>query len=397
MKRYLCLSVLGLTAAMCVAQTAPAGAGQAPEVSRVIGEVTAVNAAAHEVSLKPDSGGAVTVKLTDQTRYLRVPPGEKDLKKATKIALDDVAAGDRVYARGRMSDDHSSIEAVTIIVMTRADLARKHAADREEWQKRGTAGTVTATNAAAREVAISVGPKETARVVTVEVPADVTFRRYAPDSVKFADAQPSTFEALGVGDHVRVLGDRNAEGSRIKAEEVVFGAFRNIAGVVKTVDASAGEIRVTDLETKKPVLIRVQSDSMLRRMPEGMAMMIARRRQAAANGGAAPAAQGQPGQGGPPQQWAGGGGGQGGPGGGGPRGPRGGMDFQQVLERMPPLTLAELKAGDALIISSTKGADASEATAIVVVAGVEPLLASASGGPAMGGMGAALNFEIGPQ
>ena len=73
------------------------------------------------------------------------------------------------------------------------------------------------------------------------------------------------------------------------------------------------------------------------------------------------------------------------------------MDFQQALERMPALTLAELKAGDALIISSTKGAEPSEATAIVVVAGVEPLLTSASGGPAMGGMGNALNFEIGPQ
>jgi len=73
------------------------------------------------------------------------------------------------------------------------------------------------------------------------------------------------------------------------------------------------------------------------------------------------------------------------------------MDFQQVLERMPALTLAELKPGDAIIISSTKGAELSEATAIVVVAGVEPLLASASGGPAMGGMGNALNFDIGPQ
>jgi hypothetical protein len=296
-----------------------------------------------------------------------------------------------------MADDHSSIEAVLIIVMTRADLARKHAADSAQWQKRGTAGSVTATNLASREITISVGARETARVVTLEAPAEVTFRRYAPDSVRFADAQPSSFEALAVGDRLRVLGDRSADGSRVKAEEIVFGAFRNIAGLVKTVDAAAGEIRVTDLETKKPVLIRVNADSMLRRMPEGVATMIARRRQAAANGGEPPAGQGQPGQGGPPPQWQRGqAGGPGGPGGAGPRGARGG-DFQQMLERMPALTLAELKPGDALIISSTKGAEASEATAIVVVAGVEPLLTSASGGPGMGGMGSALNFEIGPQ
>jgi hypothetical protein len=287
-----------------------------------------------------------------------------------------------------MSGDHGPIEATAVIVMTQADLARKHAADRAEWQKRGTAGQVTATNAAAREFTISVGAREAARVVTVEAPAGASFRRYAPDSVRFADAQASTFEALNVGDRVRVLGDPSADGSRIKAEEIVFGAFRNIAGVVKTVDAGTGEIHLTDLETKKPVLVRVNADSMLRRIPEAMATMIARRRLAGANGGALPAASGQ---GGPGRQWGGGGGGQGG------GGPRGAPDFQQALERMPALTLADLKPGDALIVSATKGAEASQATAIVVVAGVEPLLTSAAGGPGMGGMSNALNFDIGGQ
>ena len=67
-----------------------------------------------------------------------------------------------------------------------------------------------------------------------------------------------------------------------------------------------------------------------------------------------------------------GGGGPGaGPGRGGPGGPR---DFSQMLERMPALNLSELKAGDALIIASTAGSDTAKATAIAVVAGVEPLL-----------------------
>src|SRR5271157_2520852 len=106
MKCYLCLFVLGMTAVGCFAQTAPPVGGQAPEIAKVIGEVTAVNAAAHEIAIKPDSGGPVTVKLSDKTLYLRIPLGEKDLTKATRIALDELGAGDRVYARGRMSDDH---------------------------------------------------------------------------------------------------------------------------------------------------------------------------------------------------------------------------------------------------------------------------------------------------
>ena len=259
--------------------------------------------------------------------------------------------------------------------MTRADLARKHEADRAEWQKRGTAGLVTAVNPASREITISSGPRETARVVMVEAAAETRLRRYAPDSIRFADAQPSSFDALKTGDHLRVLGDRSADGSRVKAEEIVFGAFRNVAGQVKSVDAGKGEVRVTDLENRKPLLVHVNADSMLRRMPPEMAAAMARRREAGANGGAPPA--------GPPGQ------------GGAPRGPRGRMDFQQALERMPALMLGELKPGDAIVISSTSGADPSQVTAIVVVAGVEPLLAGGQGGPGMSGPSGALDFEIG--
>jgi hypothetical protein len=51
--------------------------------------------------------------------------------------------------------------------------------------------------------------------------------------------------------------------------------------------------------------------------------------------------------------------------------------LQQVLDRSPQLTLAELKKGDALIISSSKAADGSAITAMSLVAGVEPFLAAA--------------------
>jgi hypothetical protein len=371
MQGHLCVLALALSGSLGLAQTAPAAAP-----GRVIGVVTAIDAPAKEISLTPDGGGAITVKLTEKTVYWRVPPGETDLKKAVHIAPGDIAAGDRVYARGPMAEDRKSIAAASVIVMTRADLARKHEADRAEWQKRGTAGLVTAIAPASREITISSGSREAARVVTVEAAAETRFRRYAPDSVRFSDALPSSFDALKTGDHLRVLGGRSADGSRIKAEELVFGAFRNVAGQVKSVDAAAGEVRVTDLETRKPLLVRVNADSMLRRIPPPMAAMMARRREMAANG-VAPTA-GPPGQAGPP------------------RGPRGGVDFQQALERMPALTLAELKPGDAIVVSSTSGADPSQVTAIVVVAGVEPLLAGGpQAGPGMGGAGGALDFEIG--
>jgi hypothetical protein len=45
-----------------------------------------------------------------------------------------------------------------------------------------------------------------------------------------------------------------------------------------------------------------------------------------------------------------------------------------MLDRLPAMPLAELKAGDAIMISSTTGADPARVTAIMLLAGVEPLL-----------------------
>lgn len=57
--------------------------------------------------------------------------------------------------------------------------------------------------------------------------------------------------------------------------------------------------------------------------------------------------------------------------------PRNGpSDFQQMVDRAPILTLGELKSGEALIVLSTEGVTPSEVTAIVVLAGVEPILAA---------------------
>jgi hypothetical protein len=61
------------------------------------------------------------------------------------------------------------------------------------------------------------------------------------------------------------------------------------------------------------------------------------------------------------------------------------MDPQQMLERLPPVTLAELKPGQMIVVSSTVGADPTRVTAIQLVSNVEPLIAMMSRRP--GGAG----------
>jgi len=354
------------------------GSAQAPPALKsVIGEVTSIDAAGKQIKLKADDGSAYTITLSDNTSFLRIPPGEKDLKKASKIAFSDVMVGDRALARGPEADN-KTVPARTLIIMTKGDLAQKHEQDRAEWQKRGITGVVTALNADNKEVTITTRGRDS-KTVTIDASA-ASFRRYAPDSVKFADAKPSSFADLQAGDTVRALGDKNEDGTHLKAEELVSGSFETIAGTVDSVDPATGEVHITNLQTKKPVLVRTNQSSLLRRLDPVVAAQLARRLRPDSSSGGGPAA---PGAGVkppaadavPPQQGAGGE--QAGQGRFRGAGGAGGGDLQQILERMPQLSLADLKKGDAVIVSSSKGPGDSGVTAFAFVAGVEPFLAAA--------------------
>ena len=378
--------VIAAFAAVAFAQTPPA-----QQLKSVIGEVTAIDTAAKQLTVKADNGTNYTVKLQDNTSYLRMKPGEKDLKQATPITAADISSGDRVLARGVVSEEDHTVPAKTLVVMTKSDLAQKHAQEREAWQN-GIVGSVTAVNPDAKQITVTTRGAN-AKTVVVDLSSNPSFMRYAPGSPKYDEAKPGTLADIKPGDTLRARGEKTEDGTRLKADQVLSGTFQTLAGTIISVDPANGTVRVTDLATKKPVEIKTTPETLVRRMPEMMAMIMARRMNAAAGGPGAPGGASGPGggPGGPPREarpdapggpGAPGAGGPGGPGGPGARpGGMGGMgggrnfDLQQALERMPPVPLTELKPGEALIISSTKAADS--LTAIAVVAGVEPFLASA--------------------
>lgn len=361
----LCAIFLALTVAW--SQTSPS--------KSVVGEVTGVDAAAKQFNVKGDDGMNYIVVFDANTSYLRLPLGEKDLKKAEKISLADITAGDRLLARGSAAQDAKLAPAKTVIVMTKADVAKKQEHDRAEWQRRGIAGTVMLVNTSTKEITINTHGRD-AKSVVIDA-SGTAFRRYAPDSIKFADTKASSIADVQPGDTIRALGDKNEDGTRFKAEELVSGGFQTIAAMVVSVDPASGEVKVTDLQTKKPVTVKTNQSSMLRRLDERTAAMLARRMRGDPGGpGGSAATPGGPGGGNPAAGGRGEPGGPGGPGGRGNFG-GGGGDLQQVLDRSPQLSLAELKKGDALIISSSKASDGAAITAMSLVAGVEPFLAAA--------------------
>src|SRR5271163_42219 len=108
----------------------------------IVGTVAGFKAESAEMEVKPDQGDSVSLKITSATLALRVPPGEKDLKKAEPIQVTDVAAGDRVLVNLMPG----AYEVRRIVVMSSADISKRNAADSADWNKNGVGGIVAAKN-----------------------------------------------------------------------------------------------------------------------------------------------------------------------------------------------------------------------------------------------------------
>ena len=347
-------ATMGQTPTPSPAQQNPMDIGITPNLA--LGDVISIDAPNHRFTIKTKDGD-INVVLDDKTEYKKVKPGETSLKNAEPATLSDIGVGDRVIAMGRVAADRKSVPAKRVVLMTKAAIAQKQEHDREEWKLRGIVGRISSLNAETKEINLMMRAPAGERPVLIPVTDKVTLRRYAPDSVKFSDARPSSFAELKVGDQVRALGDKSADGTRFTPEEIVSGSFRMVGGAITAINPATHEITVANLQSGQPIVIVTNADSLMRRIPPEMAAMIAQRRSqagAAASAGTPPAA-------------AGNGAGQRPPGG------RGG-DFDEMLERLPPVSIAELKKGDVIAVSSTTGVDPSRVTAIKLVAGIEALM-----------------------
>lgn len=344
-----------------------------------MGEVKAIDAASKQMIVKTDAGSLVTVTLSDKSVYLRLAPGEKTLTNATKITFSEIGEGDRIWARGKVSDDRKSVPAAALIVMNKTDIAKKQEQERAEWKRRGILGVVSGLKPETKEITISSRSGMGTQSVVIPVGDKVEMRRYAPDSIKFSDAKPSNFAELKVGDQLRALGERSADGNSFTAEKVVSGSFQTVAGTVTAVNPATSELKINDLQKKQPLTIVIKQDAVLRKFPPASEMGgIAMRGPGAGSNGAAAGQNPMAGQGQaanrPPQS-------------GRPQGPPGsgaggmvrtsgggGFNIQDMLERLPTISVADLKVGDTIIVSSTKGADPERLTAISLVSGADTLL-----------------------
>ncbi len=396
MQKITLLLLIGLFVISNYSQTptaTPASALSGIKANLATGEVVSINQTDNKISLTT-SDGNIDVLLVSTTAFKRVPPDNPSIGAAVNSNLSEIGQGDKILVTGAVSADKKTIPAKVIYLMTKSDISKKNSAEQEMWQKRGIFGRVVSVDFSTKNITLATTVMGAERNVIISPKENVEYLRYAPGSVKFSDAVVGSLADIKVGDQLRALGDRGAEGTTFKAEKYLSGTFKTVAGKVTAVDVEKGELTIEDSQTKKSTIVLVNSNTVMKVFPPEQAQMMARMMMASRmmQGG-----QGRPGgQGGTfTMNRPGGQGGQTGqtppatgnqpsgqtpPAGAGNR-PAGGQTqmmrsggMEDMIERLPALTLAEIKVGDTIGISSTPTQVPDRYTAIKLLSGVEPFL-----------------------
>lgn len=323
-------AAVALLACTLGAQTAP---------KPILGTVTGFRVDTLEFGVKPDSGKVVMVKVGPETDVVAVPPGERGLEKAKPARVTDIAPGDRVL----VSFVDGLTDARRIVLIPAGEIVRRNEAERRDWQLRGTSGIVASVRGG--EISLEQRTPGAVKTVVLTVDEDTKVRRYAPDSVKFTEAQAAAVGEIAVGDQVQARGRKSEDGTQVAAEEIVFGTFLTKLGKITSVDAEAKVVRMEDLATKKPLTIRVTAASQLKMLPDMRSMfaaMVKAGKEHHDAPGSSPA--GEP------------------------------FDIKRTLEQLPAASLAELKVGTMVIVTSTRGASSDQLTAIMLLANADSLI-----------------------
>lgn len=354
--RYLGMAVLTAFAVVAF--------GQTTTPDRVVGVVTAVDKATNQISVKADTGETKAVLVSATSALLRMPPGETSAQKALKINLEEVAVGDRVFARGALIGDGKTLEARQVVLSSTAATTAQTQPQQADARSRPMAGRIARVDVDKKELRLQPRGREGVTPPTIVVSDATRFFRYAPDSIDINHASRSSLSQMREGDQLRALGERSEDGTRFTATEIIAGSMTRTIGEVVSVDAARKELTLKNNEGQT-ITVAIGDRSSLRRVTPEVAATFATRpgrgggQQGRANdrGERQERRERPAGENGEARR------------GGERRAGRGGRGFQQILEGLPAISLSELKKGDAVFVSGSEGSDRSRMTAIMLITG----------------------------
>ena len=341
---------------------------QASAPVRVLGEAATAPSGEGMFTVKDPQGVTWAVRLDDGGGVVLIEPGAKDLSNAVPVALATVRPGDRLLVRGAIDASLHTVLATSVVVMSKDTITAAKAKEQNEWRTKSITGAIQAVDPAAATLTIKARSAE-GRIWTVKVPEGVEMLRYSDDSVRFVDAKPASLADVHIGDQMRILGEKDEAAGTARASRIIFGSFRTLGGEITLIDLDKSQITIRDVQTRKTLVLLVASTANIRRMPtmgngrSGTMMGRPGGPGAAAFGPGGPQLAGPGNPSGPPN-------GPVGPGAAGQRRP----DIQQMLDRLPAVTISDLKTGDAVVLSAGRTSGPQPWPVVSLVSGMDFLL-----------------------
>ncbi len=284
----------------------------------------------------------IDVHLGAVTIFRKISPENPKITAAIESALSEISKGDKILVTGIVSAGKKSITAQTIYLVTKSDLAQKLSVERNRWQTHGVAGKVVAIDLITQQITLAIRSLQGEIKVILLPKENAEYLRYATDSAKFADAVSGSLADVKIGNQLRAMGEKSADGLIFLAEKYLFGSFKMLAGNIKSLDIAKNELTITDMQSKKLIVISLKNNTVLKKFPPEIAQMMAMQMQAE---------KAQPQTVKPTRR-----------------------NFDEMLERLPNLNISELKIGDAIGISCIIGTTPDKYTAVKLLSGVEPFL-----------------------
>lgn len=344
---------------------------QPPKASIIQGEVTAIREADNVLGMKTETGD-LTVIISSKTVYKKVLPENPNPVAAVAATLSDIGIGDKILISAFLSDDKTKATARTIYLMTKADISKKSQAEQDKWKNRSVTGKVVLVNEAAKEITIAVKTQTGDKNVVLSTFTNTIYKRYSEDSTNYKDAKIGTFADVKTGDQVRAVGDKNADGSLLKAEEIISGAFKQIVGKITAINPQTNEITVQEFAEKqgKTTVVALKDTSLLRKFPEEYVQMTMMKMLGMASGGGTSTVRPPTQQGNstpkPPQPTP------------TPTPTQNNSSVQideNMFEKFQPVTLTELKVGDTIATLCPNKPGLEKFTAIRLLSGMDWLAA----------------------
>ncbi|HTU45429.1 MAG TPA: hypothetical protein VMF91_10225 [Bryobacteraceae bacterium] len=266
-----CLQLLLGHAANCAAQTGNAvnGATPASAPCDVAGEVFGKNELDGTFLLKRDDTGVIdTIRYSKATNFV-------ELSTAAKSEIDRPIQPAAIEIGDRLCVQRGDNSAASIFVLTRSEIQRQQVQVLTALHRNSVFGNIVRIDPTTHSVELSqIRTAGQTRTVKVDASGPVLFRRYAPDAPNITSVTTASWGDLRTGEQIYVRGQRNVDGTYIRAALIVLGGFRTAVGTVVSMDALHECLELKSVRSERPLKVFVQPVALFRIspfLPDGIA------------------------------------------------------------------------------------------------------------------------------